>query len=186
MSYTLRFIGLGALYGFAFALVKALFPEPFILFVLKGGQSSEGNLAFVSIFYITAGFIAGLIAGPLFGGLLRLRRSRASDSYFEPKPTMRIILSLLLALLMGLISGLIILGAYYTGVLPPGKILDPFPSVRNVLFPIEPALVVIWAIARDLLPAGFTGLLLSPIGGGPLLRLYAAGRHLAQKHYEGF
>ena len=174
----LRLLGIGAVYGFGFMFVKSLFPEPFALLVLQGGDSSEGNLTVLALVYMGVGLISGLIAAPLFGGLLLLRRGAAHAT------ASRLALSLALALLMGLISGLLTLGAYATGILPTGGVLDPLRIIRASNFPTGTPLLVAWAIARDLLPAGLTGLFLSPVSGGLLQRLYAGDRPREQKHYE--
>jgi hypothetical protein len=174
----LRLLTTGAAYGLGFMLIKSLFPTPIALLMLQGGQSSEGNLTVLALVYMGVGLLAGLIAAPLFGGLLLLRRGHA------PSSGSRLTLSLALALLMGLISGLLTLGAYATGILPTGGVLDPLRLIRSSIFPAGPPLIVAWTIARDLLPAGLTGLFLSPIGGGILQRLYAAGRPPEQKQYE--
>jgi hypothetical protein len=174
----LRLLGVGAAYGFGFMLIKSLFPTPILLLMLQGGQSSEGNLTALALVYMGAGLVAGLIAAPLFGGLLLLRRGRTSSS------GSRLALSLALALLMGLISGLLILGAYEFSILPTGGVLDPLRLIRSSNFPVGPPLIVAWTIARDLLPAGLTGLFLAPVSGGILQRLYAADRPSEQKHYE--
>jgi hypothetical protein len=85
---------------------------------------------------------------------------------------------------MGLISGLLTLGAYAAGILPTGGVLDPLRLIGNSIHPAGRPLLVAWTIARDLLPAGLTGLFLSPVGGGLLQRLYTSGRPPEQKHYE--
>jgi hypothetical protein len=176
----LRLLGLGAVYGFGFMFVKSLFPEPFALLILQGGGSSEGNLTVLSLVYIGVGLIAGLVAAPLFGGLLLLRQG-SSDANASGS---RLALSLALALFMGVISGLLTLGAYATGILPTGGVLDPLRLIRASNFPTGTPLLVAWTIARDLLPAGLTGLFLSPVAGGLLQRLYAGDRPREQKHYE--
>jgi len=173
-----RLLGIGAAYGFAFMLIKSLFPTPVILLLLQGGQSSEGDLTTLALVYMGVGLIAGLIAGPLFGGILLLRRTSGSSS------GSRLTLSLGLALLMGVISGLLTIGAYATGILPTGGVLDPLRLIRSSEFPTGTPLLVAWTIARDLLPAGLTGLFLSPVSGGILQRLYAAERRPEQKHYD--
>jgi hypothetical protein len=184
-----RLLGLGAAYGLGFMLIKSLFPTPVVLLMLQGGSSSEGNLAVLALVYMGVGLLAGLIAAPLFGGLLLLRRGsgHGSASYGASgygASGSRLTLSLALALLMGLISGLLTLLAYATGILPPGGVLDPLELIRNSNFPTGTPLLVAWTFARDLLPAGLTGLFLSPIGGGVLQRLYAAGRPHQQKRYD--
>ena len=175
----LRLLGVGAVYGLGFMFVKSLFPEPFALLVLQGGDSSEGNLTVLALVYMGVGLISGLIAAPLFGGILLLRRGSGHASSGS-----RLALSLALALLMGLISGLLTLAAYATGILPTGGVLDPLRIIRASNFPTGTPLLVAWAIARDLLPAGLTGLFLSPVCGGLLQRLYAGERPREQRHYE--
>ena len=177
----LRLLGVGAVYGLGFMFVKSLFPEPFALLVLQGGDSSEGNLTVLALVYMGVGLISGLIAAPLFGGILLLRR-HGSDHHASSGS--RLALSLALALLMGLISGLLTLVAYATGILPTGGVLDPLRIIRASNFPTGTPLLVAWAIARDLLPAGLTGLFLSPVCGGLLQRLYAGERPHEQRHYE--
>ena len=173
-----RLLGVGAAYGFAFMFIKSLFPTPVILLMLQGGQSTEGDLTTLALVYMGVGLIAGLIAAPLFGGLLLLRRGSGHASSGS-----RLTLSLGLSLLMGVISGLLTIGAYATGVLPTGGVLDPLRLIRSSEFPTGTPLLVAWTIARDLLPAGLTGLFLSPVTGGILQRLYAAERRPEQKHY---
>ena len=177
----LRLLGIGAIYGVGFMFVKSLFPEPFVLLILQGGQSSEGNLTTLALVYMGVGLLAGLIAGPLFGGALLLRRNAsAGDHSHRP----RLILSLALALLTGLISGVLTLLVYATGILPPGGVLDPFKLIGNAIHPAGVPLLVAWTIARDLLPAGLAGLFLSPVAAGTLQRLYAAEHAPEQKHYD--
>jgi hypothetical protein len=174
----LRLLAIGGAYGLGFMLIKSLFPTPIALLMLQGGQSSEGNLTTLVLVYMGVGLLAGLIAAPLFGGLLLLRRGHV------PSSSSRLTLSLALALLMGVISGLLTLGAYVVGILPTGGVLDPLRLIRSSDFPAGPPLIVAWTIARDLLPAGLTGLFLSPVSGGMLQRLYAADRPPEQKHFE--
>ena len=171
-----RLLGVGAAYGLGFMFIKSLFPTPVLLLMLQGGQSSEGNLTTLALVYMGVGLLGGLIAAPLFGGILLLRRGSSSGS--------RLTLSLALALLMGVISGLLTMGAYLTGILSTGGVLDPLRLIRSSIFPGGPPLIVAWTIARDLLPAGLTGLFLSPVSGVMLQRLYAAERPPQQKHYE--
>ena len=152
----LRLLGIGAVYGVGFMFVKSLFPEPFVLLILQGGQSSEGDLTMLALVYMGVGLLAGLIAGPLFGGALLLRRGRSEGS--GP----RLVLSLALALLTGLISGILTLIVYATGILPGGGVLDPLRLIEGSNHPPGVPLLVAWTIARDLLPAGLAGLFLSP------------------------
>jgi hypothetical protein len=177
----LRLLGVGAAYGVGFMLIKSLFPTPIALLMLQGGQSSEGNLTVLALVYMGVGLLAGVIAAPVFGGILLLRRGAGGNA---PTSGSRLTLSLALALLMGLISGFLTLGAYAMGILPTGGVLDPLKLIGSANHPLGPLLLVAWTIARDLLPAGLTGLFLSPIGGGTLQRLYTAGRPPEQKRYE--
>ena len=175
----LRLLGVGAAYGVGFMFIKSLFPTPIVLLMLQGGESSEGNLTTLALVYMGIGLLAGLIAAPLFGGLLLLRRGSGHAS-----SSSRLTLSLGLAVLMGVISGLLTMGAYTTGILPSGGVLDPLLLIRSSIFPAGPPFIFAWTLARDLLPAGLTGLFLSPVSGGTLQRLYAAGRPPEQKRYE--
>ena len=102
----LRLLWIGVAYGLGFMFVKSLFPEPFVLLILQGGQSSEGDLTTLALVYMGVGLIAGLIAGTLFGGALLLRRGHREG------PGPRLILSLALALLTGFISGVLTLIVY--------------------------------------------------------------------------
>jgi hypothetical protein len=174
-----RLLGVGAAYGLGFMFIKSLFPTPVVLLMLQGGESTEGNLTTLALVYMGVGLVAGLIAAPLLGGILLLRRGSGRASSGS-----RLTLSLALALLMGLISGLLTLGAYAAGILPSGGVLDPLRLIGSSIHPAGRPLLVAWTIARDLLPAGLTGLFLSPVGGGMLQRLYAAGRPPEQKRYE--
>ncbi|HZB08127.1 MAG TPA: hypothetical protein VE525_03320 [Rubrobacter sp.] len=174
----LRLLGIGAIYGVGFMFVKSLFPEPFVLLILQGGQSSEGDLTTLALVYMGVGLLAGLIAGPIFGGALLLRRGRSEGS--GP----RFVLSLALALLTGLISGILTLIVYAAGILPGGGVLDPLRLIEGSNHPPGVPLLVAWTIARDLLPAGLAGLFLSPLAGGALQQLYAAERPQEQKRYS--
>ena len=175
----LRLLGIGAVYGVGFMFVKSLFPEPFVLLILQGGQSSEGDLTTLALVYMGVGLLAGLIAGPIFGGALLLRAWRRSEGSGP-----RFVLSLALALLTGFISGILTLIVYATGVLPSGGVLDPLRLIADANHPPGAPLLVAWTIARDLLPAGLAGLFLSPLAGGTLQRLYAAERPPQQKSYS--
>jgi MFS family permease len=124
------------------------------------------------------GLIAGLIAGPLFGGALLLRRGQREG------PGPRLILSLALALLTGFISGVLTLIVYAAGILPGGGVLDPLLLIGDANHPPGAPLLVAWTIARDLLPAGLAGLFLSPLVGGTLQQLYAAEKPPEQKRYS--
>ena len=178
-----RLLGIGVAYGLAFMFVKALFPEPFVLLVMQGGQSSEGDLTMLALVYMGVGLISGLIAAPIFGGALLLRRGSGE----EGRSGSRLILSLALALLTGTISGVLTLLVYAYGILPPGGVLDPLKLVRNSVHSAPGvALLIAWTIARDLLPAGLAGLFLSPLMGGTLQRLYEAGRPPRQRTYSQY
>ena len=149
----LRLLGIGVAYGFGFMFVKSLFPEPFILLIMQGGQSSEGDLTTLALVYMGVGMLSGLIAAPLFGGALLLRRGSDEESSGP-----RLILSLALALLTGTISGILTLLVYAYGILPPGGVLDPLKLVRNSVHSAPGVgLLIAWTIARDLLPAGLAG-----------------------------
>jgi len=174
----MRLLWIGVAYGLGFMFVKSLFPEPFVLLILQGGQSSEGDLTTLALVYMGVGLIAGLIAGPLFGGVLLLRRGQREG------PGPRLILSLALALLTGFISGVLTLIVYAAGILPGGGVLDPLLLIGDANHPPGAPLLVAWTIARDLLPAGLAGLFLSPLIGGTLQRLYAAEKPPEQKRYS--
>jgi hypothetical protein len=177
----LRLLGIGAVYGLGFMFIKSLFPEPFVLLILQGGQSSEGDLTTLALVYMGVGLLAGIIAGPIFGGALLLRRNRAERSEGSGP---RFVLSLVLALLTGLISGVLTLIVYATGILPSGGVLDPLRLIGDANHPPGAPLLVAWTIARDLLPAGLAGLFLAPLAGGTLQSLYAAERPPEQKRYR--
>ncbi len=178
-----RLLGIGAIYGFGFTLIKSLFPSPVLLLMLTEGPSTEGDLGVLGSVYIASGLIAGIIAGPLFGALvLRRRSSETNVGGFSAVQSAgadlwrALVLSLVFALLIGLISGLLTMGAYQFGVLPSGGVLDPLSPIRNSNFPTGVPLLVAWALARDLLPAMLAGLLLAPFGRGFLYRIYASQR----------
>jgi hypothetical protein len=177
----LRLLGIGAVYGVGFMFIKSLFPEPFVLLILQGGRSSEGDLTTLALVYMGVGLLAGLIAGPIFGGALLLRRGRSERSEGSGP---RFVLSLALALLTGFISGILTLIVYATGILPSGGVLDPLRLIEGANHPPGAPLLVAWTIARDLLPAGLAGLFLAPLAGGALQRLYAAERPPEQKSYD--
>lgn len=184
MNVFLRLMGVGALYGFGFALIKSLFPSPIILLAFSNAPTGEGSAATLVLVYMGAGLLAGFIAALIFGGVLLARRGSVDENVPSYGP--RFTLSMGLALLMGLISGLLMIGAYASGILPAGGVLDPLKLIRASNFSPGTPLLVAWTIARDLLPAGLTGLFLSPIGGGLLVRLYAADRPPVQRTYEDF
>jgi hypothetical protein len=177
----LRLLGIGAVYGVGFMFIKSLFPEPFVLLILQGGRSSEGDLTTLALVYMGVGLLAGLIAGPIFGGALLLRRGRSERSEGSGP---RFVLSLALALLTGFISGILTLIVYATDILPSGGVLDPLRLIEGANHPPGAPLLVAWTIARDLLPAGLAGLFLAPLAGGALQRLYVAERPPEQKSYS--
>lgn len=174
----LRLLGIGAAYGAGFMFIKSLFPEPFVLLILQGGQSSEGDLTTLALVYMGVGLLAGLVAAPLFGAILIPGRDRREG------PGPRLILSLALALLTGLISGVLTLAVYATGILPPGGVLDPLRLIRDANHPTGVPLLIAWSIARDLLPAGLAGLFLSPLIGDALQNLYATHKTARQRDYS--
>lgn len=179
-----RLLGIGVAYGFGFMLVKSLFPEPFVLLVMQGGQSSEGDLTTLALVYMGVGMVSGLMAAPIFGGALLLRRRGSREG---GRSGSRLVLSLALALLTGTISGVLTLLVYAYGILPPGGVLDPLKLVRNSVHSAPGvALLIAWSIARDLLPAGLTGLFLSPLMGGTLQRIQQAGRPPRQRTYNQY
>lgn len=167
-----KLVGIGALYGIGFTFIKSFFPFPVLILITTEGPHPEGDLIQLAIAYMASGLIAGLIAGPLFGILMLLRKGE--DSAYSRSSGMRLVLSLGLGLLTGLISGILILAAYFTGILAPGDVLDPLKLIRDSNFPLGTPLLVAWTLARDLLPASMAGLFLAPVTGGLLLRLYSA------------
>jgi hypothetical protein len=178
-----RLLGIGAIYGFGFTLIKSLFPSPVLLLLLTEGPSTEGDLAVLGSVYLASGLIAGIVAGPLLGVLLLRRRGSGTNvggfSVVQSAGAdlwRALVLSLVFALLIGLISGLLTMGAYQFGILPSGGVLDPLRPIRNSNVPAGVPLLVAWALARDLLPAMLAGLLLAPFGGGFLYRIYASRR----------
>ena len=178
-----RLLGIGAIYGFGFTLIKSLFPSPILLLLLTEGPSTEGDLAVLGSVYLASGLLAGIIAGPIFGALLLRRRGSGTNvGGFSAVQSAgadlwrALFLSVVFALLIGLISGLLTMGAYQFGILPSGGVLDPLRPIRNPNFPTGIPLPGAWARARDLLPAMLAGLLLAPSGGGFLYRIYASRR----------
>lgn len=185
MNIFLRLMGVGALYGFGFALIKALFPSPIILLAFSDAPTGgEGSATTLVLVYMGAGLLAGFIAALIFGGILLARRKSLDEN--APSYGPRLTLSMGLALLMGFVSGLLMIGVYASGILPAGGVLDPLKLINASTFSPGTPLLVAWTIARDILPAGLTGLFLAPIGGGLLMRLYAADRPPVQKTYEDF
>jgi len=160
--------------------IKSLFPEPFVLLILQGGQSSEGDLTTLALVYMGLGLFSGIITAPLFGGVLLVGRNRREG------PGPRLILSLALALLTGFVSGVLTLVVYATGILPPGGVLDPLRLIRDAVHPTGIPLLIAWSIARDLMPAGLAGLFLSPLAGGALQKLYATEEPPEQKVYPSW
>jgi hypothetical protein len=178
-----KLLGIGAVYGLGFTLIKSLFPTPVLLFLLAEGPSTEGSLSVLAGVYIASGLFAGVVSGPLFGAfLLRRKGSGASAPAPRAMPASgsdlgrSLALSFVFAMVIGLISGLLTIGAYAVGVLPRGGVLDPLSLIGSSNFPPGYPLLVAWSLARDLLPAMLAGLFLSPFGGGFLYRLYASRR----------
>jgi hypothetical protein len=178
-----KLLGIGAVYGLGFTIIKSLFPMPVLLLLLTEEPSSEGNLTVLASVYLASGLLAGIIGGPLFGAfLLRRRGSGAAAPAPRTMPASgsdlwrSLVLSFVFAMVIGLISGLLTLGAYAVGILPPGGVLDPLSLIGSSNFPPGYPLLVAWSLARDLLPAMLAGLFLSPFGGGFLYRLYASRR----------
>lgn len=178
-----KLLGIGAVYGFGFTVVKSLFPTPILLLLLVEGPSTEGNLTVLASVYLVSGLVAGIIGGPIFG-LLLLRRKGSWAEVGELSVVRTsgadlwrsLVLSLVFALLIGLISGLLTMAAYQYGILPSGGTLDPLTLIRSSNFSPGYPLLVAWTLARDLLPAMLAGLFLAPFGGGFLYRLYASRR----------
>jgi hypothetical protein len=178
-----KLLGIGAVYGFGFTLVKSLFPTPILLLLLAEGPSTEGNLTVLASVYMASGLIGGIIGGPVFGLLLLRRKgSGAEEGGLSVVRTSgadlwrSLVLSFVFALLIGLISGLLTMAAYQFGILPSGGTLDPLTLIRSSNFSPGYPLLVAWTLARDLLPAMLAGLFLAPFGGGFLYRLYASRR----------
>lgn len=171
-----RFLGIGAMYGVGYAIIKGLFPQPFLLLVGQGG-----DLTRIAAVYMLTGLLAGIIGGPLFGALLLLR---GGEVLRGPDPPQRIGLALGLsfgfALLIGLISGLLVFGAHFSGILPSNSAVDPVGLIRSSNFPPGIPLLIAWTFAWEILPAMLTGLLLAPFGGNSLYRLYTANRPAPQ------
>ena len=178
-----KLLGIGLVYGFGFTLIKSLFPTPVLLLLFAEGPSTEGNLTLLASVYIASGLVAGVIGGPLFGAFL-LRRKGSGANATAPRAVpasgsdlwRSLVLSFVFAMLIGLISGLLTIGAYGFGILPSGGVLDPLTLIRSSNFPPGYPLLVIWTLARDLLPAMLAGLFLAPFGGGFLYRIYASRR----------
>lgn len=178
-----KLLGIGAIYGLGFTIIKSLFPTPVLLFFV-GGPSSEGDLTVLASVYLASGLLAGVIGGPLFGALMLRRKGSGAGASATARATLgggsdlwhSLVLSFLFAMLIGLISGLLIMGAYWFGILTPGGVLDPLALIGNANHPTGYPLLVIWTLARDLLPASLAGVFLAPFGGGFLYRLYASRR----------
>lgn len=178
-----KLLGIGAVYGFGFTIIKSLFPTPVLLLLLSDGPSTEGNLTVLASVYMASGLLAGLLAAPLFGLVLLWRKgSGANVGSLSVVRTSgadlwrALVLSLAFAMVIGLISGMLTMGAYQYGLLPSGGTLDPLTLIRSSNFSPGYPLLVAWTFARDLLPAMLTGLFLAPFGGGLLYQLYASRR----------
>lgn len=173
-----RLLLIGAIYGFGFMLIKSLFPEPFLLLIAQGGESSEGNLTVLSLVYMGAGLVGALLAVPIFAAFILWRWKVRGPQNIPPYASganlgASLGLSFGFAMLIGLISAVLIIAAYAFGVLPPGGVLDPLRLIRASNFAPGIPLLLGWTAARELLPAMLTGLFLAPIGGGMLYRVYA-------------
>lgn len=183
----LRLLAMSVAYGVGFMFVKSLFPEPFILLILQETETAEGNLTVLASVYMASGLLGGVIGGLLIALWLFIRRGSGAfreSSYTEPPAAslgLALGVSLGFALLMGLISTFFILGAYATGVLPSGGVLDPLSLIRSSNFAPGTPVLVAWTFARELLPAGLAGLFLAPLGGSFLLRLFYGNRPPARK-----
>jgi len=179
---------MSVVYGVAFAIIKSIFPSPVILLIFQEGGGQEGNLTLLASVYMGSGLLAGIIGGILVGGGF-LRGSlfhSPSSLYGMPRSSMvlGLALSLGFAVLISVISTLLVFGTYFTGILPLGGVLDPVSLIRSSNFPAGTPLLIAWTFARDLLPAGLTGLFLSPLGGNTLLRIYYSRRPVPQKKPE--
>jgi hypothetical protein len=167
-----RLLGIGVIYGLAFTVIKSFFPFPLVMLFTVEGEHPEGNLALLATVYLASGLVAGLIAGPIYGFFLLRRRSEVQ---YAVSSFRRLPLSIGLGLFVGLVSGLLTMGAYVFGVLPAGGVLDPLVLIRSSIHEGGGIpLLIGWTLARDLLPAGLTGLFLAPLGGGLLLKARAA------------
>ncbi len=180
----LRLLGIGTVYGLGFALIKSLFPSPIILLMFSDATTGDGNPVLLVLVYMGSGLLAALIAAPIFAAFLFQRRKSRAEDGDAPSSGSRFVLSMSFGLLMGLISGVLILAAYAAGILPPGGVLDPLKLIRASNFPTGTPLLIAWTLARDMLPAGLTGLFLAPVGGGLLHGLYAGDSPLVQKTYD--
>jgi hypothetical protein len=173
-----KLLGIGAAYGFGYMLIKGLFPEPFLLLLGQEAQS-EGNLTVISLVYILAGLVAGILAAPIFGVFFLRPRKEVADRPAQGSGNnlgASLTLSLGFSMIMGFISGLIVIAAYLSGFLPPGGVLDPLEPIRNSNFAPGVPLLVAWTIFREILPASLAGLFLSPLGGEAFYKLYARNR----------
>lgn len=175
-----RLLGIGAIYGFGFMLIKSLFPEPFLLLIAQGDGGREGNLAVLALVYMGAGLLGALLAVPILAAFFMQRRRRMARAREVPAPYasganlgVSFGLSFGFAMLIGLISALLVIAAYAFGLLPPGGVLDPLRLMRASNFAPGIPLLLGWTFARELLPAMLAGLFLAPIGGGMLYRVYA-------------
>jgi MFS family permease len=171
-----RLLGIGAVYGLGFMLIKSLFPEPFLLLIAQGDGGREGNLTVLALVYMLSGLIGGLLAAPIFGLFLLGRKGAGKDApTYASGANLGVSfgLSMGVALLAGVISALLVISAYAFGLLPPGGVLDPLRLIRTSNFAPGIPLLLGWTVARELLPALLAGLFLAPIGGGMLYKVYA-------------
>lgn len=185
-----RLLIIGVVYGVAFTVIKSFFPFPLVMLFTMEGENPEGNVGLIATVYLASGLLGGLIAGPIYGALLLWRGSGGRPQY-AVSSALRLPLSLGLGLFVGLVSGLLTMGAYAFGILPSGGVLDPLALIGSSIHEGGGVpLLFAWTLARDLLPAGLTGLFLAPIGGGLLLKARAhnsgsGGRNDASVSGEG-
>ncbi|TCJ13644.1 hypothetical protein E0L93_14595 [Rubrobacter taiwanensis] len=161
------------MYGVAFTVIKSFFPFPLVMLFTVQGEHPEGDLGLLATVYLASGLLAGLVGGPLYGLLLLWR---GGNTRYAVSSARRLPLSLGLGIFIGVISTALTVAAYLTGLLPPGGVMDPLNLIRASIHEGGGIpLLIGWTLARDLLPAGLTGLFLAPIGGGLLLKLRAKG-----------
>lgn len=180
---------MSVVYGLAFAIIKSIFPSPVILLIFQDGSGGqEGDLTLLASVYMGSGLLGGIMGGVLVGGgFLRgslLRQPSTLSSMPRSSMGVGLALSLGFAVLIGVISTLFVFASYLAGLLPLGGVLDPVSLVRSSNFPPGTPLLIAWTFARDLLPAGLTGLFLAPLGTNTLLRLYYTKRPVPRRSPE--